>query len=109
MMVSLAIPLLCAKCGRNDWTFYAIKLRCIAPAQLVALFGAIAAWHQQLAAVPVRVARAKHRHVVLAGEARPLAREVDIARSVEAALHEEDVPRQVVAGHLRRPRRLLQV
>ena len=59
--------------------------------------------------LPVRIARAEHHHVVLAGEAGPFAGEVDVAGAVEAALHEEHVAGQVVAGHLRRPRRLLEV
>ena len=93
----------------HDRTFDAVELRGVPPAQLVALFGAVRARHRQLVELPVRIARAVHHHVVLAGEAGPFAGELDITGSVEAALHEEHVAGQVVAGHLRRPRRLLQV
>ncbi len=59
--------------------------------------------------LPVRVARPVHHHVVLAGEAEPLAGEFGVARTVHRALDEVGVAGQVVARHLRRPRRLFEV
>src|ERR1700684_199189 len=82
----------------------------IAPAQLLPLRGRqCLGQFVDVAGLPVRVARAEHHHVFLAGEAEPLAGELGVAGAVEAALDEVDVPRQVVAGHPGRPRGLLEV
>src|SRR5262245_4202967 len=101
-------PLL-SLCADTCADVYPVELRGIAPAQLVALLGGECARHLQLVGLPVRVAGPVHHHVFLAGEAEPLAREVGVAGPVHRTLHEVDVPRQVVARHLRRPRRLLEV
>src|SRR5271156_364545 len=82
----------------------------IAPAELLPLLGRqCLGQFVDVAALPVRVARAEHHHVVLAGEAEPLAGELSVAGSVEAALDEVDVSGQVLTGKPGRPWGLLEV
>src|SRR3984885_1147743 len=110
LLCLLRRPDLLLLCAHPGGDVYAVELRRVAPAQLLALFGG-QRFRQlvDVAALPVRVARAEHRHVVLAGEAEPLAGELDVTGTVEAALDEIHVTGQVVAGNPRSPRRLLQV
>src|SRR3984957_16419070 len=82
----------------------------IAPAQLLPLRGRQCLGQLvDVAALPVRVARAEHHHVFLAGEPEPLAGELGVAGAVEAALDEKHMAGQVVARLPGRPRRLLEV
>src|SRR3984957_11397015 len=82
----------------------------IAPAELLPLHGRQCLGQLvDVAALPVRVARAEHHHVFLAGESEPLAGEVRVAGSVEAALDEVDVAGQVLTGNPGRPWGLLEV
>src|ERR1700748_22378 len=46
-----------------------------------------------VAALTVRIAGAEHHHVLFAGEAEPLAGELDVARAVETALAEVHMSR----------------
>src|SRR5271170_3754869 len=80
----------------------------IAPAELLPLLGRQCLGQLvDVAALPVRVARAEHHHVFLAGEAEPFAGELGVAGAVEAALDEEHMAGQVVARDPGCPRRLL--
>src|SRR4029078_1606176 len=103
---SRSLFLLCADAGPD---VYAVQLGGVSPAELVSLFVGIRSGHLQLVELPVRIARSVHHHVVLAGEAEPFPCELGVAGAVHGALDEIGVAGQVVARHLRRPWRLLEV
>src|ERR1700684_2420413 len=82
----------------------------IAPAELLPLLGGqCLGQFVDVATLPVRVARAEHHHVFLAGEAEPLAGELGVAGAVEAALDEKHMAGQVLTGNPRRPWGLFEV
>src|SRR5579884_1625786 len=108
IVVSLGLRLLCGQLGRN---VYAVEPGGVAPAHLFALLGGERAGQLTgIPALPMRIARAEHHHVFLAGEAEPLVGELGVTgRAVQTAGDEVHMPGQVVTRDSRRPRRLLEV